>query len=106
MVTGPDRIDIGDDAVAMRARHREALCALAAFVEVREASDAQEAIDLIQSVRPVLAILDLSMPAEGAGGLGVVGRLQGALYPNRVYEPFTPSLSTQVPTGRCKVPIR
>jgi len=76
MVTEPYRIVIGDDAVAVRARLREALCALAAFVEVREASDAQATIGLIKTLRPALAIVDLSMPR--GGGLAVLDWLEGS----------------------------
>lgn len=73
------RIVIGDDAIAVRARLREALCAQVASVEVCEASDAQETIELIQSRWPMLAILDLSMP--GGGGLAVLEWLQQSHVP-------------------------
>ena len=107
MVTDPYRIVIGDDAVAVRARLREALCTQAPFVEVCEASDAPGTIVLIQALQPALVILDLSMPGGwGAGRLRLVGGIPGVLYANRVYKPFAFSVSAKVSTSRCAVLFR
>ncbi len=63
------RILIADDHSLLRAGLRSLLKDVAGFEVVGEAADGREALDLIESLRPDVALVDISMP--GMTGLDV-----------------------------------
>jgi DNA-binding NarL/FixJ family response regulator len=69
----PIRILIADDHSLLRAGLRSLLANLDGFEVVGEAADGREALDLIESLKPDVALVDISMP--GMTGLDVTARV-------------------------------
>jgi DNA-binding NarL/FixJ family response regulator len=69
----PIRVLIADDHTLVRAGFRGLLRGIEGVEVIAEASDGRAALELIRSLRPDLALLDVSMP--GLNGLEVVARV-------------------------------
>jgi DNA-binding NarL/FixJ family response regulator len=70
----PIRVLVADDHAIVRTGIRHVLESEPGFVVVAEASTGPEALELAESLRPDVAVLDISMP--GASGLHIAAELR------------------------------
>lgn len=78
----PIRILIADDHSLLRAGLRSLLANFDGFEVVGEAADGREAVDMIESLKPDVALVDISMP--GMTGLDVASRVGIGSGPTKV----------------------
>lgn len=74
MTEAPIRVLVADDHAIVRTGIRHVLESEPGFVVVAEASTGAEALELTASLRPDVAVLDISMP--GSSGIRVAGELR------------------------------
>lgn len=78
----PIRILIADDHALLRAGLRVLLQGVDGFEVIGEAADGREALDLIETLRPDVALVDISMP--GMTGIDVAARVGNGPGPTKV----------------------